>query len=166
MPHSPSSSSRGFTVQVGTPSGTVFCLLGAVSIIVGGLVAAMSSPLGWEHGAWAAAYLVLVSGAAQIALGIGQDHFTERQVSARMGASELIGLNVGSVAVIVGTLLATTWVVDIGGALVLLALALMLVAVQGARFTTTLVVYRLVIVALVVSIPIGLFLAYAKSGQA
>lgn len=166
MPGKPPSSVRGFSIRVASPSGAVFGLLGAVSIVIGGLIAAVTSPLGWAHGAWAAAYLVLVTGAAQIALGIGQDHFTAGNVTARMGAAEMLGLNVGSIAVIVGTLAATPAVVDIGGALVLIALVLMLVAVREARLSAAVVIYRLIIVLLVLSIPIGLSLAYTNSGQA
>lgn len=78
--------------------------------------------------------------------------------------AELVGLNVGSVGVIAGTLAAQPWIVDVGGLLVLLALVLMLVAVRGAPSGAAVVVYRLVIVLLVVSIPIGLVLAYFDAG--
>ena len=42
---------------------------GAASIVLGGLVAAVTGPLELEHGSWAAAYLVLVSGVAQWVMG-------------------------------------------------------------------------------------------------
>lgn len=82
MAEIPRPAGTGITVQVRTPSGLAFVIVGGVSIILGGLAAAATSPLGWEHGSWAAAYLVLVTGAAQLLLGVGQDHFTGGNVSA------------------------------------------------------------------------------------
>lgn len=160
----PRPAATGLTVHVRTPSGIAFFIVGAASIILGGLAAAVTSPFGWDHGSWAAAYLVLVTGAAQMGLGIGQEHFAEGAVSGRVSAAELIGLNIGSVGVIGGTLAAAPWIVDIGGLLVLLALVLMLVAVRGTPMRPAVVVYRLVIVLLVVSIPIGLVLAHFDAG--
>lgn len=166
MAEIPRTAGTGITVRVRTPSGMAFFIVGAASIVLGGLAAAVTSPLGWAHGAWVAAYLVLVTGAAQVALGIGQDHFTDGDVSGRLSVAELVGLNIGSAGVIVGTLVPSPWIVDIGGLLVLVALALMLVAVQGARLSAAVVIYRLVIVLLVISIPIGLVLAYLDAGAA
>src|SRR5664280_2796146 len=49
-----------------------FAAVGAACIVAGGLVAAVSAPAPSEHASWAAAYLVLVVGVAQAALGVGQ----------------------------------------------------------------------------------------------
>ncbi len=46
--------------------------VGAASVVVGGLVAAVTATAPSEHGAWLAAYLVLGCGVAQIALAAGQ----------------------------------------------------------------------------------------------
>ena len=49
-----------------------FVAAGSSCVVVGGLVAAATGPTGFEDGSWVAAYLVLVGGVAQIALGVGQ----------------------------------------------------------------------------------------------
>ena len=70
-----------------------FVVLGAVSVIAGGLVAAVSAPAGWEHGSWAAAYLVLVTGVAQIGLGAAQAALVAAPPWRRGRAVELLGWN-------------------------------------------------------------------------
>src|SRR3546814_20131767 len=47
-----------------------------------------SSDLGFEHGSWLAAYLVLVGGVAQIALGGGQAWLADRVPRARTTRTE------------------------------------------------------------------------------
>ena len=49
-----------------------FGAVALLCVVAGGLVAAVTGPLRLEHGSWAAAYLVLVGGVAQGALGIAQ----------------------------------------------------------------------------------------------
>ncbi len=49
-----------------------FLIAAAGSVVAGGLISAMSGPLGWQHGPWAAAYLVLVGGVAQAVLIVGR----------------------------------------------------------------------------------------------
>ena len=45
---------------------------GGVSIVAGGVVAAVTGPTDWDHGSWVAAFLVLVAGVAQLGVGAGQ----------------------------------------------------------------------------------------------
>ena len=52
--------------------GQVFVALGGMCVIAGGCVAAASSVTPSETASWAAAYLVLVGGVAQVFLGLGQ----------------------------------------------------------------------------------------------
>ncbi len=47
-------------------------VLGALFIVLGGLVAAVTGPLDLVQGSWLAAYLVLVCGVAQFAIGTMQ----------------------------------------------------------------------------------------------
>lgn len=139
-----------------------FVLWGFVGIIVGGLLAAVTHPLGWQaHGSWAAAYLVLVVGVAQLGLGVGQAWLSERLPGRRHVAGELTGWNLGSALVILGTLLARTWVVDVGGALLVVALALFVLAVRGWAGTPTWAwwAYRLLTLVVLVSVPVGLVLS-------
>lgn len=143
-------------------------LTGVLCVIAGGLVAAVTAPAPTEHGTWVAAYLVLVGGVAQAGLGVGQAMFTT-QTSARVVAVEAVGWNVGNASVIVGTLLGVTALVDLGGAFLVIALILLARGVSpgavrpvagGARWYLR--GYRLLVLILLVSIPIGLVLARAQ----
>lgn len=145
-----------------------FVLTGVLCVIAGGLVAAVTAPAPTEHGTWVAAYLVLVGGVAQAGLGLGQAMFTAR-TSARVVAVEAVGWNVGNASVIVGNLLGVTALVDLGGAFLVIALILLARGVSPARARPVaggakwyLHGYRLLVLILLVSIPIGLILARAQ----
>jgi hypothetical protein len=138
-----------------------FVLVGAVAVVAGGLVSAVSAMSPSELGSWSAAYLVLVAGVAQIALGIGQAGLAPRTPSRAIVAGQFSLWNLGNLAVLVGTLLDVVPVVDLGGALLVVALALLAAAVRGApeRKLRVLWAFRLLVVVLLVSIPVGLVLA-------
>lgn len=142
-----------------------FFIVGAGSVIAGGLVAAASGPLALASGSWVAAYLVLVCGVAQCAFGVAQREFARHPLTALVFWVELLCWNVGSAAVIAGTLIRQPIVVDIGGGLLVIALVLLMRAVTpsptGRR--ALLWIYRALIVALLVSIPIGLTLAVIRA---
>lgn len=139
-----------------------FAAIGTLAIIAGGLLAAIVAPEPTEHAVWAVAYLVLVAGVAQIALGAGQSLLTERPPSPRLLAVELFTWNVGNAAVIAGTVSDTAAVTDAGGLLLVIALALLLGATRGARPGWVRPTYRLVVLIVLISIPIGLILAHLK----
>jgi hypothetical protein len=132
---------------------------------VGGLVAAAAAVAPFEHGSWLAAYLVLVAGVAQVTLSVGQATLAPRPTATRTLVVELIAWNTGNAAVVAGTLAGLTLLVDIGGALLLLTLVLLVGAVRGAgpgvnrtrRWTVH--AFRLLVLCLLVSIPAGLWLA-------
>ena len=50
------------------PAMRAFVVLGAVAIVAGGLIAAVTRPSGFAEGPWLAAYLVLVGGVALTSL--------------------------------------------------------------------------------------------------
>jgi hypothetical protein len=142
--------------------------VGIVCIIAGGLVAAATAPSPSEHGSWAAAYLVLVGGVAQVAFGIGQAVLAPETPSPRLIVSEFAGWNVGNAAVILGTLINVQALVIIGGALLVVTLGMLVWAVRGARvspgwLTRTLWTYRVLVVIMLVSIPVGLIIGQVKS---
>ena len=83
---------------------STFVIIGAICVVAGGLVAALSGPTGFEQGSWLAAYLVLVGGVAQIALGGGQAWLARRVPRARSTRIEAWSWNVGAAAVVRGTL--------------------------------------------------------------
>jgi len=146
-------------LQAGWRDVRLFAILGVICVVGGGLVAAATAPLQSERASWAAAYLVLVAGVAQIALGVGQALFAESPPARRIAAAQVAGWNVGNAAVIVGTLVQVPVIADIGAVLLLATLIRSLQAVRGRSGGRTGRLYRGLLVVLVVSIPIGLVLA-------
>ncbi|WP_022885645.1 hypothetical protein [Glaciibacter superstes] len=144
---------------------SLFLVFGTTAIIAGGLVAAVTGPLQWERGSWVAAFLVLVGGVAQVALGAAQHALTPRHPSPATVVTELLAWNLGGAAVIVGTLVRMPLVVDAGGILLVVALVALLRAVRSgaARPRWALLTYRCLLVVLIVSIPIGLVLAHLRA---
>ena len=146
-------------------------VVGAVCIIAGGLVAAATGPLALAHGSWAAAYLVLVAGVAQIALAGGQSTLARHPVGRRLLLAEFISWNLGNAAVIAGTLWAATVLVNLGGALLVVALGTLLVSTRnsanpgetssGQRMALRAV--QSLVALLLVSIPVGLWLAHVRA---
>ncbi len=134
-------------------------LVGAAGIVAGGLVAAIAATSPSENGIWASAYLVLVVGVAQIALGLGQSWLAEIPPSQQAILAEVAVFNLGNAAVIGGTFIDRTWLVDIGGILLIAALAMYLGATRRARGGWVLAAYRVLVAFVLVSIPVGLVLA-------
>lgn len=134
--------------------------MGALAVILGGLVAAATGPMDWARGSWAAAYLVLVVGVAQYVMGrlravdTGED---------RAGWVQLAGWNLGSVLVIGGTLITMPLLVDLGSVLLVVALVLALRARAGGVPPAALLAYRAMLIVLAVSIPIGIVLSHLRS---
>src|SRR5690606_24132548 len=84
-------------------------------VITGGLTAAVTGPLGLEHGSWSAAFQVLVGGVMQGMLGVAQHRLAPRPPSQSMLLAQLLTWNLGSLAVIGGTVAAAPLLVDAGG---------------------------------------------------
>ncbi|WP_166980400.1 hypothetical protein [Paramicrobacterium fandaimingii] len=141
-----------------------FLWVGTAAIIVGGLVAAITSPLKLEHGSWASAYLVLIVGIALIFFGVTQSLLTER-ATRRTIAIEIGAWVLGSLAVLGGTLVSQPAIVDIGGAVLVIALIVFALAVRTrgrTRATLPLWVFRFVLLVMIISIPIGLVLSHLR----
>lgn len=161
------------TIDSTAPGGTAlrlrlgqpFLVLAVASVVAGGMVAAASAHAPTEHPVWASAYLVLVTGVAQIGLVLGRVLLTPNAPRASALWRDLGIWLLGNVGVLVGTLTDRVWLVDVGGVLLVVALALCIWAVRAhtradhPRLQTVLWLYRLVVVVLLVSIPIGLILA-------
>lgn len=131
-------------------------------MILGGLVAAVTGPLELSKGSWAAAYLVLVVGAAQIAMGAARQRWP-RSGSDTQGWMQLVLWNLGSIAVIAGTVAGIPPVVFAGSALLVAALVLAFLATfrrpDGGPGRMLLLGFRVLLVLLAVSIPIGVVLS-------
>lgn len=135
-----------------------FVLLGAGCVIGGGLASAATAPGATVHTAWAVAYLVLVAGVAQIVLGVGQVLMADALPSSRTLAAQLLTWNLGNAAVLAGALLNVTALTDVGGALLVVALALVLAATRRGRTGRLAMGLRILVAVLLVSIPVGLVL--------
>lgn len=144
-------------------------LLGYGCIIAGGLVAAVTGPLGWDEGSWAAAYLVLVGGIAQLALGWVPGVLHRCDAGEPGGWIPVVAWNLGNALVLVGTLLGRPLGVDAGSVLLIVALLMALMQLRGWRVaarTQSVGVrvlgwgYLAVLILLVVSIPVGIALAH------
>lgn len=139
-----------------------FVLIGSGCVIAGGLVAAATAHAPSEHGTWAVAYLVLVAGIAQCALGIGQALLATYPPRQQTLIYEVLAWNFANAGVILGTLLGLEWLTDIGGILLIVALIQFLGVTRGAAASWWLRAYQLLIVIVLVSAPIGLVLAYLQ----
>ena len=142
-----------------------FLILGGVSVITGGAVSAAAALAPSYTAAWAVAYIVLVAGVAQLVLGLGQAQLAPHQPSGRVVAFEAVAFNLAHVAVLLGTIAGTAWVVDIGAGLVVLALALFIWSVRGASGGNRWLLYgfRLMILIVLITTPIGVAIAHLKA---
>lgn len=137
---------------------------GGVSIVAGGIVAAVTGPTKWDHGSWVAAFLVLVIGVGQIAVGAGQAHLAAAAPSPAFVRVEWGAWNTGCLTIVAGTLWSSPITVSIGSALLLVALAMSMSVVRGSGggHHRLQLLYQLVVIVLVVSIPIGIALSWAR----
>lgn len=149
-----------------------FVLLGVACVVAGGLVSAATALSPSEHGAWAAAYLVLVGGVAQVGLALGQALLAPRPPSPAVVRAEFAAWNLGNVSVLVGTLARLPWLLYLGGVLLVVALGLVVLGVPGRRGAASaaprwrldwpLFAFRALVMLLLVSIPVGLVLAAVR----
>ena len=146
------------------PAAAPFVVIGTASIIAGGLISGVMAHAPTRHGAWLVAYLILVVGVAQIALGIGQAWLAGCALRGRVLGIEFIAFNLGNAAVVLGTLFVLPLLVGVGGAALIVALVFFYLGVRGGGVSGwPRYVYWFVITVLVVSIPIGLVLARVLS---
>ena len=145
-------------------------ILGVATTVAGGLVAAAVAHDPTEKPVWASAYLVLVAGLSQIALALGRGLLAPRPPQSAVIARDFTVFALGNAGVLIGTLTDTLWLVDVGGVLLVMALGLMIWGVragpggdtpthQPAWWVGLLWLYRVLVLVLLVSIPIGLVLA-------
>ncbi|HEX5944935.1 MAG TPA: hypothetical protein VFY82_01600 [Acidimicrobiales bacterium] len=142
-----------------------FVALGGAAIVAGGLVAAVTGPTDFDDGSWLAAYLVLVGGVALIALGVGQATFADRPPSSSTVTGQLAAWVLSTAAVAAGTLASLPVLTAVGGVILVAVLVTFVAAVRGSGAGGRLIwLYRATIVILLVSIPIGLVLAWQRHG--
>ena len=141
-----------------------FAIIAAISIITAGLISAITAFSPSYTASWAVAYLILVVGVAQLALGAGQAWLAGEPPSKSLVVSEIIIFNLANFATIGGTLLATLPLVYIGALLFIISLALFLWGTRIAKPGNVLMVYgfRAIIFILMISAGIGQVIASVK----
>lgn len=110
-----------------------FTLLGGAAIVTGGILAARFAAHPVPVLLWLVAYLVLVVGVAQYALGWGQTRLAARTPPVYFVAVEWLTFNLGNAGVIAGTLRGNFRSTVAGSILVIIAMLLFAVGVVGSR---------------------------------
>lgn len=146
------------------PTTVVLVGAGSALVILGGLVAAVTGPLELTHGSWLAAYLVLVCGVAQVAMGLAQEYLGGRRVAQSVAWTQVACWNLGNAGVVAGALAATPGLVIAGGLALLPPLAIALLATRGTSPRLLGWAFRGVVVVLAVCIPIGMALSAVRHG--
>ncbi|CAN5562692.1 hypothetical protein BH23ACT6_BH23ACT6_11200 [soil metagenome] len=143
---------------------SILLVSAALSVIAGGLVAAVTGPLDLTKGSWLAAYLVLVCGVGGWAVGTVQEQAAPGLSPGRAKVQLSCWLG-GNAAVIIGSLTSLSLVVDAGALLLATALVIALVAAPTAAAIGRLASwgYRFLLVLLMVSVPVGSGLAHLRS---
>lgn len=145
------------------PDSTMY-LTGFGAIILGGLIAAVTDPVDLYRGSWTAAYLVLVVGASQVAMGAALNiHNAQTQ---RWAWTQFGCWNTGSATVILGTLSGSPEIVTAGSIFLVVALALALNATRKLSANIPgrpwILAHRVMLGALALSIPVGIALSYLR----
>ena len=142
-----------------------FTLLGVAAIVAGGILAARISAQPWPTVVWLVAYLVLVVGVAQYALGLGQARLAARAPSLLFIALEWFVFNLGNAGVIAGTLAGHFHWVVAGSILVIIAMLAFAWGALGNRHHLLWRVGYYALVALIfASALVGLVLSFNHSG--
>jgi hypothetical protein len=129
-------------------------------------VAAVDSATPFGHGAWLAAYLVLVGGVSQVALGPGRFAVGLPRPSPRVTRAQLMLWNAGGVLVPAGVLAGAPGIVTAGSVALLAALALFATGIRSVRraHRTRALGYATLLAGLAVSVVVGSALADAAPG--
>ncbi len=144
-----------------------FLAVAGVMIVAGGVVAAVNGATSFAHGSWLAAYLVLVGGVAQLALGLGCLVLPQAKCSTGLKRVQLGLWNVGMLTVAGGVLGDLFGVVLVGSVLVAAALVCFASGtgpIRGPGRSTVVVAYRVLIGLLVISVLVGGVLAHGSPG--
>lgn len=141
-----------------------FAIIAAVSIIAGGLLSAAFAFSPSYTASWAVAYLVLVAGVAQLALGAGQAWLAEKPPSKSLIIAEILIFNLANIATLFGTIISSLALVYFGAVLMIVSLALFLwgVWIADRKHLLLSYTYRAIVFALMISAGIGLVIASVK----
>ena len=142
-----------------------FFATGTLAIIGGGIASAIAAQNPSYLASWAVAYLVLVVGVAQIALGAGLAEFGQGNPAIHSLRSIFALFNLGNAGVLAGTLLQdrvshSVLLVDLGSLLLAGALLLGIGIARGAPPSRLRSLYYLLAIGLLISMFIGILLAH------
>lgn len=137
-----------------------FLVAGVVWVIAGGVLAAATAYVTTQKTAWATAFIVLVGGVAQAGLGVAMGWLAQR-ARLRTAWVAFAVFNLGSVGVLAGQLTAVIALTFAGGAVLVAALVVIVVATRNGSPGHPILVwsFRALVILLAVSIPVGLILA-------
>ncbi|TAL73411.1 MAG: hypothetical protein EPN56_08010 [Rhodanobacter sp.] len=136
-----------------------FALAAVSALIAGGLIAAVIARAPTQPLVWMVAFLVLVTGVAQMVLALGQGLLPEHLPSARWRAGEWWLFNLGNLGVIVGTLRTQPLCVTVGTALFIASLVAFYLGVRGGKAGLLLHAFRTVLVVVCAGACVGLALS-------
>lgn len=139
-----------------------FAVVGTCCVVAGGLLAAVVAHSPTEHQVWSVAYLVLVPGVVQIALGAGETVLAAHEPGPWALLTQLLLYNVGNALVIAGTVAEQAVVTDIGSALLVAALVTFVVFSRGAHARVLRWIYQTLVVIVLISVPIGVIIQFVK----
>lgn len=152
--------------------------VGTSCVVIGGLVAAVTGPLGLDKGSWLSAYLVLVCGVSQVAMGVMGSRVGGGQIPDRLGWAQFTSYNLANATVVVGTLVGgLPLLIDAASVLIVAALGIALyrsgtwsrsadaVVAESVTTSSRLVAwsYRGLLVVLLVSVPVGMLLSHLRN---
>ena len=140
----------------------LLCGVGGLSIVVAGVISAFLPDEARSFDTWLVAYLVLVAGVAQVAIGWGLSKLPAKKVATHVW-TVFLAFNIGNWLVVSGTLIRETLFVYVGGALLFFAMLVCLVAVRGAKRTPALYAYMFVVAVILISTPVGLILSTVRN---
>jgi hypothetical protein len=135
----------------------------ALATVSGGLVAAAVAHAPMQKMVWMAAYLVLVVGVAQAALGASQALLAIRLPSARVLITECMLFNAGNAGVIAGTLLSSLSLLLAATLLFAFSLAMFLYTTRGAHGGWPIYAYRALLVTVAGGAIVGVALVATRA---
>lgn len=145
------------------PAAVPFIVSGSGAIIAAGLTSAVTAFAPSYLASWAVAFLVLVAGVAQLALGIGQALLAPRLPARSVLVGEVLLFNLGCAGVLLGQLLALPVLTVLGSLLLVISLALLFRTAWGnapaGSSRLLLFAFRAVLLIILISIPVGLLIA-------
>lgn len=139
-----------------------FLVVAALAITAAGITAAVVAHAPTQPLIWMIAYLILVVGVAQAALGSVQASMSRSPLPVRFRLAQFLLFNAGNAGVIVGTL-SSSWLIVLAGTLLFAAaLAMFLYSSWKCRGGWLLHVYRVLLTILFTGSIVGLALSATR----